>query len=129
MRIRTRTILLITFSLAAIIAFLTLRPDNGAVSSLLPWDDKVNHAMAFSALIFPVALFRPKWLLPALLMIAAYGWLIEIVQPLVGRNRDIMDWMADMTGAILGGTAGLLIGQVTALRSGLSQRKKVAAKT
>ncbi|HEY4263157.1 MAG TPA: VanZ family protein [Schlesneria sp.] len=36
------------------------------------------------------------------LMIGAYGIFDEMTQPLVGRDCDIKDWLADLTGAAIG---------------------------
>jgi VanZ family protein len=40
--------------------------------------------------------------LAAFLLCAAYGGLIELVQPAVGRSADLHDWAADVIGGALG---------------------------
>lgn len=65
-------------------------------------NDKLRHFLAYAAIALPIALARPRgwgWMLAGLL-----GWsiMIEFVQPLVGRSRDIRDFMANATGVGLG---------------------------
>ena len=64
--------------------------------------DKVLHFAVFYALALLGAAAFPKrrslaWLVLAL---AAYGALIEVLQPLppFGRDRDVLDWVADNVG-------------------------------
>ncbi|HEX3951650.1 MAG TPA: hypothetical protein VHW95_17500 [Steroidobacteraceae bacterium] len=64
---------------------------------LTPWD-KATHFIAFYGLTgLAVAAFpkRPLWITAALL--SAFGALIEVVQglPMVRRDRDFWDWVAD----------------------------------
>lgn len=100
-------IVFVFFSLAGCIAVLTLRsqvplPD-------LPLSDKVEHAISFAALIFPVAFWRPNLLWPALLFSVMFGGMIELIQPFVGRSGDLYDWFADIIGIGIGiSTAGAL---------------------
>ena len=86
-----------------------------AVAMLTPLDvpqsvpsytDKLVHLAAFGLLVLPAALSRrvPLSLLFVGLFIgaAAFGGVIELIQPHFGRNADINDWLADMAGAALG---------------------------
>jgi hypothetical protein len=62
-------------------------------------NDKVNHFAAFYVLeLAAVVLFprRPLWF--AALLLVGYGGFIEIVQglDLVGRDRDLLDWLTDI---------------------------------
>jgi VanZ family protein len=72
--------------------------------------DKVAHFGAFAALAF---LFAMAWrwsagmligvhLRFAWALIAAYGALDELTQPLVGRDASWLDWLADGAGAAAG---------------------------
>jgi hypothetical protein len=66
---------------------------------LVPWD-KAEHFIAFYVLTALAVVAFPKrnlFVLAALL--SAFGALIEIVQglPMVHRDRDFWDWVADTT--------------------------------
>ena len=67
--------------------------------------DKVVHFAAFYGLTLLGAAAYPRardivWLVVGL---AAYGALIEVLQPLppFGRDRDVLDWVADIAGVVL----------------------------
>jgi VanZ family protein len=71
--------------------------------------DKWMHFGAYSGLAFLLAVAmgmrRPVTLAVALaivVLLAAYGALDETTQPLVGRDCDVWDWVADVTGALVG---------------------------
>jgi VanZ family protein len=49
------------------------------------------------------------WLAPVL---AAYGGAIELVQPMVGRGRELADWLADLAGIGLGALVGVALRRV-----------------
>jgi hypothetical protein len=64
--------------------------------------DKIYHMMAFAALILPTALFdrgAVRWMIIGGLILGAA---IEVIQPSVGRDADMMDFVADATGLVLG---------------------------
>jgi hypothetical protein len=64
---------------------------------LVPWD-KAEHFIAFYALTgLAVAAFPRRHLLIIAISLSGFGALIEIVQglPLVHRDRDFWDWVAD----------------------------------
>ena len=98
-----------TASLAVLIAVLALipMPNTGP-----PGSDKAHHALAFAALAFPLSAvgYRPVALV--LLGAIAYGGLIEVLQPLVGRSAEWADFHADILGAIFGVGLGLGIGSI-----------------
>ena len=77
---------------------------------LVPWD-KAEHFIAFYALTGLAAAAFPRrnllWIATAL---SAFGALIEFVQglPIVHRDRDFWDWVAD-TIAILAALAPMLL--------------------
>jgi VanZ family protein len=68
--------------------------------------DKLVHLAAFGLLVLPAALSRrvPLALLFVGLFVgaAAFGGVIELIQPHFGRSADVNDWVADMAGAALG---------------------------
>ncbi len=84
-------------TLAAIL-FLTLDPHSPTLHFL---NDKVAHALAFFAL---AALGHAAWgrrrLLILLVGLAALGAAIELLQsmPLIGRDAELFDWIADLAG-------------------------------
>ncbi len=69
----------------------------------LPVSDKLQHAAAFLVLAL-----LGRWAYPQtrkrrlLLGLAAFGALIEVVQalPIVGRDSDPLDWVADVSAAL-----------------------------
>ena len=91
---------LVTGFLFATIAGLTLLsvPHLPAASG----HDKLYHGIAFAALTFPICSFRPSGSIIILRLAALFGAMIEIIQPLVGRQGDIMDFWADVVGICLG---------------------------
>lgn len=89
-----------------------------AVGTLLPvpqpnldvsHSDKIQHFVAFAALILPMAVAHPRalrWLLPAAI---AFGGAIELIQPFVGRSRELGDFIADAAGGCFGAVLGMAI--------------------
>jgi len=71
----------------------------------VPGNDKLHHYIAYTALILPAALRRPKkWLWIALFFLAWSG-AIELIQPYVNRNGEWLDLGANAIGL----TSGLLL--------------------
>lgn len=67
-----------------------------------PSSDKTHHFIAYGALMFPVALRRPRrWFLIALLFVAWSGG-IELVQPLINRYGEWLDLLANVSGLLIG---------------------------
>ncbi|MBM3604541.1 MAG: teicoplanin resistance protein VanZ [Alphaproteobacteria bacterium] len=104
MPIQSRLAIGLTVFLAIVIAALTLAP----ISAPAPVEhaDKIYHALAFAGLALPISVFRPRWLMVAVPAFAAFGGLIEIVQPYVGRECSLLDWLADLAGIGIGVVAG-----------------------
>jgi VanZ family protein len=83
-----------------------------AIAGLMLWSgpqlssaaghDKLYHAIAFAALTLPICSFRPSGSLIIISLATLFGAMIEIIQPLVGRQGDIMDFGADALGICLG---------------------------
>jgi hypothetical protein len=77
---------------------------------LTPWD-KATHFIAFYVLTgLAVAAFPKQNLFAVAALLSAFGALIEIVQglPMVHRDRDFWDWVAD-TIAISSALAPMLL--------------------
>ncbi len=95
----------LTLLLAVVIAGLTLFP-NVRPPGGFEMQDKVYHAIAFAALVLPSATLYPRALIWALPFGLLLGGAIEIIQPWVGRGRELADFVADAIGI---GT-GLMVG-------------------
>ncbi|MEO7587147.1 MAG: VanZ family protein [Arachnia sp.] len=102
----TRVSILITIALAAVIAVLTLMPPNQV--EVPSGSDKTYHFLAFAALALPLAAVRPRWSVALFLLYSAFGGAIEIIQPFVGRSRELADLVADMAGIAIGMALGFL---------------------
>jgi hypothetical protein len=82
-------------------AYSAVIPPQHAVQ-LVPWD-KAEHFIAFYGLTgLAVAAFPRQKLLVIAVLLSGFGALIEIVQglPIVHRDRDFWDWVADTTAII-----------------------------
>lgn len=77
-----------------------------------PGGDKLHHVLAFAALALPLAWARPGWIIPVGLVLAGFGGMIEILQPYVGRGRELADWIADLAGIALGSGLGLGLSRI-----------------
>lgn len=99
--------LIATSVLVIATAFATLMPSSRIVNA--PGSDKLHHVLAFAILALPLAVARPRWIPVTGLLLAVYGGLIEIIQPWVGRSRDLADWQADLAGILLGSLLGLAL--------------------
>ena len=75
---------------------LLLKPMRGAGPGIIP--DKLAHMIVFFGLALPALILparRWAWVIAAL---AVYGGLIELVQPHVGRDAALLDWLANLAG-------------------------------
>lgn len=97
----------ISFSLVVIVTALTLTPTQNLPPA--PGSDKLHHFIGFAALALPAAFARPRWVLWIIALVTAYGALIEIIQPHVGRHGEIMDAVANAAGACFGGVLGAVL--------------------
>lgn len=76
-----------------------------------PGADKVGHAIAYfilADLLLLAGVWRPgrseapwKGPLPVIAMVVAYGWFLELLQGMVGRDAQVIDGLADLLGALL----------------------------
>lgn len=85
----------------------------------VPFVDKWTHLVMYGALAFAMWVdgmkkTRNLWFfvfltiaLPAML-----GGILEVVQPFVHRSCEILDFIADSVGALLGTIAGLIVARV-----------------
>lgn len=97
-----------TIALGTAIIWLTLTPQDLPKIDTLPLD-KLAHLAAFTALILPSAIMRPRFLWWTFPLAALLGFSIELIQPYVGRSQQWMDVVADCVGLIVGTGLGLMI--------------------
>ena len=93
-----------------VVTILSLLPEDSRpvqTLSLLPFGDKVHHALSYAVLGFIPVLHEKGRTAAALVAVAVtLGWVIEVVQGYTGRTPDVADGIADLVGI----TAGVLIG-------------------
>ena len=99
--LRTRNIdIYATVVIAVLIGMATLTPidELPAVSG----SDKLYHLISFAMLTLPIAVIRPKagWVM--FILSVGYGGAIEVLQPLVDRNCELADFLADVGGVAVG---------------------------
>ncbi len=97
---------LIASLVSLLILGLSLTPKPIQVLRNISHSDKIEHAAAYLVLAFSICwAFGRKGFLPIIISIAlcaAYGGIIEIVQPYVERTKDLIDFVADAAGATTG---------------------------
>ena len=99
--LRTRNIdIYATVVIAVLIGLATLTPveELPAVSG----SDKFYHLISFAILTLPIAVIRPKAVWVIFILSVVYGGAIEVLQPLVNRNCELAEFLADASGALLG---------------------------
>ena len=96
-----------TIIIAFVIGLATLTP----VETLpnVSGSDKLYHLISFAILTLPIAIIRPNAMWIILSLSIAYGGAIEVLQPLVNRNCELADLIADACGSMLGILAGKLL--------------------
>ena len=94
----------LTLLLAVVIGVLTLV--NLPLPASPPGNDKLHHFLAFAGLVFPVALLWPRALGRVVPVAIAYGGLIELIQPFVGRSAEWADFGMDVLGVGVGTLLG-----------------------
>jgi hypothetical protein len=108
---------IVTLATLAAITFLSLWPLNTLPS--VPGTDKTHHLIAYTLLMFPTALRKPKnWMLIGLLFIA-YSAAIELIQPYVNRYGEWMDMLANSAGVVCGALAAGLINFISSHKKNL----------
>jgi len=85
----------------------TLTPSENMPSA--PGSDKLHHFLAFGVVAFPMAFARPRAVIWVVLMMSAYGVVIEVIQPYVGRHGDMIDTLANAAGACFGAGLGIVL--------------------
>ncbi|MGX5829197.1 hypothetical protein [Mesorhizobium sp. 43Arga] len=78
-------------------------------------NDKLNHASAFATLAALGALGWPRRIVTLVIFLALVGAAIEVLQgtPLIDRDLDVFDWVADCIGIAGGLAVALCVNWVT----------------
>lgn len=98
--VRLRFLAQITFWVALLFTFVEAEMPPQHALPLFPWD-KAEHFTAFYVLTYlAVAAFPSCSLVVVAIALSGFGALIELVQalPIVGRDCDFWDWVADSVG-------------------------------
>ena len=74
-----------------------------------PGSDKTHHLIAYAALAYPASLRKPKQWQAIITIFALYSGLIELIQPHVNRYGEWMDFLANISGLIIGIALAFLI--------------------
>ena len=99
--LRTRKIdIYATVVIAVLIGLATLTPVEKMPD--VSGSDKLYHLISFAILTLPIAVIRPKAVWVIFILSVGYGGAIELLQPLVNRNCELADFLADASGALLG---------------------------
>ena len=99
----------IQLSLAMLVAItaLSLHPLDNLPEA--PGSDKTHHLIAYAALAYPASLRKPKRWQAIITIFALYSGLIELIQPHVNRYGEWMDFLANISGLIIGIALAYLI--------------------
>lgn len=101
---RRRLSLALAFAVAALILLVSLLPRPPMELGGPRWSDKLGHLLAYAllggllCLSLPERPAAPRLLLAALAGVA-FGGAIELLQPLTGRSRELLDLLADALGS------------------------------
>ena len=92
---------------------LSLNPRPETVLGPLTAYDKAGHFAAYTVLAFFALRVFPRRGLRELVLVvgacAALGGAIEIIQPYVGRHKDIFDFLVDLGGALAGAVVSFFV--------------------
>ena len=72
----------------------------------VPGSDKTHHFIAYTILAVPVALSRPRHWPKVLVIFIICSGIIEMIQPLVNRYGELLDFIANAGGVCCGTIAG-----------------------
>ena len=75
----------------------------------VPGNDKIHHFIAYSVLMFSVALRKSKYWPVIGLFLIFWSGVIELIQPYVNRHSDWMDLLTNCAGIVIGATIALII--------------------
>ena len=126
-RIRLSGILagyLLSALIAVIVTVLMLIPVTQGQPSGMLGLDKLAHAAVFFLIVLPILSAHPRawvWLVP---VAAAYGGVIELIQPYFGRGREFADFIANIVGIALAVPVGRIVHRRFSKRRQVHQRER-----
>nr|CAA6829936.1 MAG: Unknown protein [uncultured Thiotrichaceae bacterium] len=100
--------LMLTLIILVSITTLSLWPVDSLPS--VPGTDKTHHFIAYGALMFPVALRKPRHWLWIGLGFIVYSGAIELIQPYANRYGEWLDLAANTGGIVCGVLFAQLVG-------------------
>ena len=77
-----------------------------------PGSDKTHHLIAYAALACPTSLRKPKRWKAIIIIFSLYSGLIELIQPHVNRYGEWMDFLANISGLLIGIAFSFLINKL-----------------
>jgi len=84
----------------AFLSYATLIPSDHkvGVGGLTGWD-KADHFLSFYILMLTAIIGHPRLgVIKIGLMLCAFGGAIEVLQVMIGRQADLVDWISDILG-------------------------------
>ena len=102
--------LIISLIFLALISLLSLWPLDALPP--FPGNDKTHHLIAYTALMFPAALHRPRYILALGVFFILFGGAIELLQPFVNRYAEWLDFFVNALGVMLGWVLGRMAGSL-----------------
>lgn len=107
--------------IASMVSVLSLLPPSATPN--VGGSDKLHHFAAYAAIVFPMALARPRRWPLLLAVVAGWGGVIEIVQPHFGREASLGDVAANLGGICAGTLAGLILRRLLGERGGADRER------
>ena len=95
--------------LIAVVLCMTMLTPAPPTGAMVPGMDKLFHTLGFALLVFPLIVTDSRrwfWVVPLAIL---FGGAIELVQPLVGRRAEWLDFGADVTGVLIGAALAELL--------------------
>jgi VanZ family protein len=107
---RRRHVLTVALSAYWLAMFIGTHVPSPSIEPAVPNQDKVLHVLAYAGLAFLLSGVRSgagrlsrRWAVEVFVIVAIYGVLDELTQNFVpGRFADVLDWIGDAAGAMLG---------------------------
>ena len=87
----------LVFVAALVFTFTAAEMPAEKAPQLFPWDKAEHFAAFYTLTVLAAAAFPQRRLLMLAVLLSAFGALIELVQtlPIVNRDADFWDWVAD----------------------------------
>jgi VanZ family protein len=95
--------------LSSLALFITIAILSFSPIILLSTSDKMLHVLAYSVLVLPLMLKKPRYWLAVLIGYGLWSGAIELVQPYANHRTDIMDVLANIAGLFIGSLFAAII--------------------